>query len=132
MLRASVAVGLALLAGCAHRFGSAEVRSRELAVGTTRLRVVWSSRDDTAAARVVRALDVAARRVQRWGALSHPITVTIHPTHDALEGAAQRAGYAWLHAWARYDTVDVQSPRTWGQRVPDRRLEELLDRKSVV
>jgi hypothetical protein len=122
---------LALLASCAHRQpGTVEPRAAELAVGAARFRVVWWPGDDRAAERVRRALAVAAPRVERWGVLRHPVTVTIHPTHAALEQAVQRPGYEWLRAWARYDTIDLESPRAWSVLgtlgVSTRRLEELL------
>ena len=128
MVRAALALALALAAGCAHRqSGGVEVRTRDLAVGETRFRLRWFPVDDRAARQVERVLNRAAPRVQRWGALERQVTITIHPTHDALEEAVQRPGYGWLKAWARYETVDLQSPRTWGfLGVSDDKLEELL------
>lgn len=103
------------------------MRSRDVVVGTARFRIVYWSGDDGAALRIVRAVEIAAPRVQRWGDLSQPITITIHPTHAALEAAVNRPGYEWLRAWARYQTVDIQSPRTWGLwGVSDRKLNELV------
>jgi hypothetical protein len=116
------------LAACAHRqTGAGEIRTSELAVGEVRFRVRWLPVDDGAARQVQRILERAAPRVQRWGALQQPITITIHPSHEALEDAVQRPGYAWLKAWAKYDTIDLQSPRTWRWLgVSDEKLEELL------
>ncbi len=71
-------------------------------------------------------LDRVAPRLERWGGLAYPVTITIHPSHEALEEAAQSPGYEWLRAWARYATVELQSPRTWEGRVRDRHVEELL------
>lgn len=59
------------------------------------------------------ALQVAVPRIERWGTFVAPMTVRIHPSHEALELAVNRLDYPWLRAWARYDTIDVQSPRTW-------------------
>jgi hypothetical protein len=117
-----------LAAACAHRqSGVAEVRTRDLAVGEARFRLRWSQGDDRAARQVERALARAAPRVQRWGEIGHPITITIHPSHASLEEAVQKPGYPWLRAWARYQTIDLQSPRTWSFfGAPDRKLEELL------
>jgi hypothetical protein len=128
VLRAALALSLALAAGCAHRPpGTAEVRTQDVVVGEVRFRVRWTAEDDRAAPQVLRALAAAAPRVQRWGTLGQPVTVTIHPSHAALEEAVQRPGYGWLRAWARYQTVDLQSPRTWGLLgVRDGKLEELL------
>jgi len=128
VVRAAPVLALALAAGCAHGPpGAAAARSRDLTVGGARFSVRWSPSDDRAARQVLRVLEGAAPRVQRWGALRQPVTLTIHPSHEALEDAAQRPGYAWLRAWARYQTIDLQSPRTWGIfGVSDRKLEELL------
>jgi hypothetical protein len=119
----------ALAAGCAH--GSAPrdgaTHSQELTVGEARFRIVYSA-EDAAAARAVRdALAKAVPKVARWGALRHPVTVTVHPSHAALEDAVDRPGHGWLHAWARFGTIDIQSPRTWGFfGASRRRLEELV------
>jgi hypothetical protein len=123
-----VLLALALLAGCAHRQAGAEdVRTRDVVVDAVRFRLRWTPVDDAAAAQVQRILERAAPRVQRWGPLAEPVTLTIHPSHAALEDAVQRPGYDWLRAWARYQTIDLQSPRTWGLLgVSDRKLEELL------
>jgi hypothetical protein len=125
--RTLLALALALLFGCAPRVRSGEARSRDLTVGTARFRVVWLPGDDASATRIAHAIEVAAPRVARWGHLQYPVTVTIHPNHDALEAAVNRPGYDWLRAWARYQTIDLQSPRTWSLfGVSDRKLEELL------
>ncbi len=128
MARPALALALALVAGCAHRqTGAEEVRARDVAVGEAHFRLRWTPVDDAAAAQVQRILERAAPRVQRWGALAQAITITIHPSHAALEDAVPRPGYDWLRAWARYQTIDLQSPRTWGLLgVSDRKLEELL------
>lgn len=117
----------ALSAGCAPRAAEGGPRAQDLTAGAARFRIVYWPEDAAAAQDVRRALELAAARVERWGGLRRPVTVTIHPTHAALEAEAQRRGYEWLHAWARYDTIDLQSPRTWGWRqVRARRVEEVL------
>ncbi len=128
MVRVASILALALAAGCAHQpVGAADVRTRDLTVADARFRLRYLPVDDDAAQQVERILQRAAPRVRRWGALAHPITITIHPTHEALEEAVQRPGYGWLKAWARYETIDLQSPRSWGWwGVSDRKLEELL------
>jgi hypothetical protein len=76
---------------------------------------------------VRRAMDAAAPGLARWGGLAEPVTVRVYPSHDALERAVGREGYGWLKAWARYDEVFLQSPRTWSLLgVRQRDLEELL------
>ena len=127
MARAALVLALAL-AACAHRqSGAGEVRTREVTVGDATFRLRWLPVDDGAARQVERILERAAPRVQRWGVLQQPVTITIHPSHEALDDAVQRPGYDWLKAWAKYDTVDLQSPRTWRWLgVSDQKLEELL------
>jgi hypothetical protein len=117
-----------LLAGCAARLSAPrEARSQELTVGTARFRIVYWPEDAAAARDVRRALERAAPKVARWGGLRHPVTITIHPSHDALEGAVHRPGYDWLRAWARFQTIDVQSPRTWSFfGASERKLDELV------
>ncbi len=127
MVRSALALALALATACAHRQpGPAELRVRDVEAGGARFRLRWYPEDDAAAAQVARMLERAAPRAARWGGLPHPVTITIHPTHEALEDAAQSPRYDWLHAWARYATVELQSPRTWEGWVRDRHVEELL------
>jgi len=126
--RVALALALALFCGCAHRHpAAAELRTREVTVGDARFRVRWLPGDEGSARVVIHAIEAAAPRVRRWGALARPVTITVHPSHEALEVAAQRNGYDWLRAWARYDTVEIQSPRTWGVfRSSARKIEELV------
>ena len=124
--RLAVLLVVLLVAGCAHRRSAAEVRVQDVAVGDARFSVRWWSGDDRAARQVLRALETAAARAQRWGRLSHEVTITIHPDHAALEAAVDRAGYDWLRGWARFQTVDLQSPRSWKERAKDHRVVELL------
>jgi hypothetical protein len=118
----------ALLAGCAPRLsGPAESRAQELTVGAARFRIVYWPEDAAAARDVRRAVERAAPKLARWGGLRHPVTLTIHPSHDALEEAVHRPGYDWLRAWARFQTIDLQSPRTWSFfGASERKLEELV------
>ncbi len=120
-------LALVLLAGCAPRLSARERQTAEVKVGEARFRVAWSPGDERGARAVIRAVEAAAPRVGRWGALARPVTITVHPDHEALEAAAQRHGYEWLRAWARYDTIEIQSPRSWGLLgASARKLEELL------
>lgn len=83
--------------------------------------------DAAIATQVERVLPAALTAAARWGPLRERVTITIHPTHAALEAAARKPGFAWLRAWARLDAVDVQSPRTWSTgRLSDGELEQLL------
>jgi len=121
-------LALALAAGCAPRAaGPGSPLSTTVAVGEAPVRVVYWPEDASSARQVTRALEVALPRTARWGGLVEPVTITIHPTHAALEAAVRRPGYDWLRAWARYATIDLQSPATWSWRgASDRRLEEVL------
>ncbi|ABS25598.1 hypothetical protein [Anaeromyxobacter sp. Fw109-5] len=118
MPRAALAVAFALLAACAPRSLPGPIsggsRVLDVAAGGARFRIVHDAADARAARLVADALAEAAPRAQRFGALAVPVTIALHPSHAALERAASRPGYPWLRAWARYATVDLQSPRTWG------------------
>lgn len=116
MLRVALAAALALLAACAPRAPGVGGRARvvDVAAGGARFRIVHGPEDAGAARLVAAALADAAPRAQRFGALAVPVTITLHPSHAALERAASREGYSWLRAWARYETVELQSPRTFG------------------
>ncbi|MGA9526415.1 MAG: hypothetical protein WBV82_33505 [Myxococcaceae bacterium] len=63
--------------------------------------------------KVARAIDKASPELARWGGLREPVHVYILPSHQALEDAVQRPDYDWLRAWAKYDQIFLQSPRTW-------------------
>lgn len=69
--------------------------------------------DEASAEMVRRALASATQKIARWGELGRQVVVSVEPTHDHLERAVDRRGYAWLRAWARYDIVYVQSPKSW-------------------
>lgn len=118
---AVVAVG-----ACAHRPSGAAQR-RELLQGEVAIVVRHHPDDDEVARQVGRVLHAAVAVAQRWGTLPVPLTITIHPTHEALEVAAGRPGHAWLRAWARVDGVELQSPRTWSRgQATDEELEQIL------
>jgi hypothetical protein len=127
----AVAAVLVLLASsaCAHRAGGPDAgRSQTVTVGAAAIRLEYRPEDEASAQLVAQALEGAVPRAQRWGRLRAPITIFIHPTHEALEAAVHRDGYAWLKAWARFGTIDLQSPRTWSLLfgVDRRQVEELL------
>jgi hypothetical protein len=111
------AVAAALLACCAACASTRAARSpairRTMTVGDSTVYLDYQPVDAAAASDVAAALPAALRRVGRWGRLREPVTITLCPSHEALEAAARRPGYPWLRAWARYATIDLQSPRTW-------------------
>lgn len=114
MLRALAAALLIVVAACAHApRGDAGSRVETLIVDGAVFRIHHAPQDAAPMRQVARALPRALPRVRRWASLPEAVEIRIHPTHDALEQAVQRHGYDWLRAWARYDTIDVQSPRTW-------------------
>jgi len=126
----AVAIGAvaASLAGCAPRLGDGDgVRLETVSTGGATFRIQYWAVDGAAAGQVKAVLPRVAARATRWSRLHSPITVTIHPSHDALERAIHREGYGWLRAWARYATIDVQSPRTWAfLGAGDAEVEQLL------
>jgi hypothetical protein len=99
------------LTGCVPAGPSQRVE--RVRIGDAAIGVRYLPEDAEAARQVERVLPRAVLAAARWGELSVPVIVTIHPTHRDLEAAAQREGHAWLRAWARYASVDLQSPRTW-------------------
>ena len=114
-MRSGLPLILAMLAGCAPRLsGEAAPRRETLHVGEARVELVSWPEDARAARQVARALAVALPQTARWGGLDTPISITIHPTHAGLEVAARRPGFDWLRAWARYGSIDLQSPSSWG------------------
>ncbi|MFT3916887.1 MAG: hypothetical protein QM704_23225 [Anaeromyxobacteraceae bacterium] len=130
---ALLAAALALSACAGARVPPVEVLSfLEVQADGASFRVVYGPADVKAARQVARALGRAAPRAQRFAPLSSPVTLTVHPDHDALERAVDRPGYSWLLAWARARTVELQSPRTWGRGLwrfsgaTDAEVEELL------
>jgi hypothetical protein len=106
---------LVATSACAHAPGATPAASgaKTVRVGSAVFHLQYEREDAGAARQVERALGRAVGAAARWGTLSTPVRITIHPTHQALEAAVHRAGYAWLRGWARYASVDLQSPRTW-------------------
>lgn len=113
--------------GCVHGLAAAE-GTRSIERGADRVTVRFSDPEDAAfARRVCEAAPEALRIAERFGPLRAPVTITIHPTHAALEAAARKPGYAWLRAWARFDSIALQSVRTWSTgEITDAELRTLL------
>lgn len=107
-----------MTAACAHvRSEPADSAGRveTVSVGGARFELRYDAADEGAARQVREALLAAIPATERWGRLTSPVRVTIHPTHQELEAAARRPGYAWLRAWTRFGSIDLQSPRTWSR-----------------
>ncbi len=127
MARIALAAALAILAGCAPRLGASAPHADDLAVGAARFRIVYLPEDAPAAREVAEAVEGAVPRLARWGGIVVPVTITIHPTHDAFEQATGQDGLGPLRGWARYRAIELQSPRSWGPRDGGRaRLRELV------
>ncbi len=114
-----------LLVGCAHA-PSVAPQPVDVAPGILTVRGEVGDSED-AVHDVANAASSALPALLRWGPLTHPITVIVLPSHEALERQVHRPGYRWLRAWARYDAVYVQSPRSWGlfQGTPTQLVEML-------
>ncbi len=128
-VRAAIVVALAAaLAACAPRLGGGDgARLESVSAAGATFRIQYWRGDHAAAEQVRSVLPRAAARAARWGRLHAPVAITLHPDHDALEKAIHREGYGWLRAWARYATIDLQSPRTWSfLGAGDAEVEELL------
>ena len=109
---AAVAFGLVLSSCATH---APELRRRaEIATEVGDFIFEYSDQDAGALVKVERTVQAAGKPLSRWGAFRDPITIHILPSHQLLERAVNRPGYDWLRAWARYDEVFLQSPRTWG------------------
>lgn len=128
MKAARLAALAAAALACAPRLGGGYgPRVETLSAGGARFQLQYWPEDAAAAARVRAALPRAAAAATRWGELRERVTIIIHPTHAALEEAIRREGYPWLRAWARYATIDLQSPRSWSLFGPsDAEVQELV------
>jgi hypothetical protein len=126
-----VALVLSCSFGCALRElvvqTGADDRLETVEIDGQTFRIHYWTEDAAAAAQLSRSLVRSVPRVARWGKLSREVTITLYPSHAALEAAVHREGLEWLRAWAQYQTIDVQSPRTWGWfGASDEALDELV------
>ncbi|TSC31840.1 hypothetical protein [Corallococcus sp. Z5C101001] len=115
----------ALLSACAAQKAAAPDATLSLSGGEF---IVARAAQDPQGALMVRiAVERASPRLSRWGTFHEPVTLVLHPNHAALERAANRPGYDFLRAWARYEQVEVQSPRTWTRGgANQKQVDELL------
>lgn len=109
------AVALAAVTLCSACVGPLQLLTQSSTVdtGAGDVRVRFMQGADSERTRVAVALTDAAPLFSRWGALEHPVTLWLVPTHQALERAVHRRGYAWLRAWSQYETVYLQTPASW-------------------
>ncbi|MCB9638720.1 MAG: hypothetical protein H6727_07415 [Myxococcales bacterium] len=89
------------------------------------VKVSFYQRDASAIPDVVTGLMYALRENRRWSTLESPLHMRLFPTHRSLEEAIQLK-LSWVRAWARYDSVWLQSPRTWKRKFFQWPLTELL------
>ncbi|NPD22511.1 hypothetical protein [Corallococcus exiguus] len=116
-----------LLSACAAAPKKTDSPTATLALPSGEFLFEHSAKDTQAADMVRRAVENAAPGLARWGTFQEPVTLVIHPNHAALERAARRSGYDFLRAWARYEQVEVQSPRTWTRAgATQKQVDELL------
>lgn len=107
--------------------GEALPRTQSFRADAISVRIEYLPVDEEVVPRVEEALETAAHRVSRWATFEAPVVVRLYPTHRALEEAVGRIDYPWLRAWARYDEIFLQSPRTYGPfEGGQRNLAELL------
>lgn len=100
------------LAGCSAARQSTRYRSSvETTAGTFAFE--YTDADREVRRKLDQSVALASPRLAQWGGLREPVSIFILPTHEALEHAVDRHGYEWLRAWARYDEIFLQSPRTW-------------------
>lgn len=103
-----------LLSACATLpLGSSLAHTTPVDLGDARFVLQFQPVDAAQAAEIAALLPSVMARLHRWGSFEAPVTIFIHPSHQTLEDAVSHQGYPWLRAWARFDTIDLQSPRTW-------------------
>ncbi len=72
-------------------------------------------------------LKEANTAVERWGRLPQPVTLSIVPSHEALETAVGVRGYSWLRAWSYAKQIILQAPGSWrASGASDAELVEIL------
>ena len=106
-----------LLAGACCTPASRQMdRSLDFAFGSSapRFSLVYAPVDEDVAGAIRQAVEEAISASSRWGRLSEPVSVYVYPDHESLIEAVGSQDYPWLRAWARYDEILLQSPRTWG------------------
>ena len=97
---------------CATR-GRGETLQQDYTVGTAHFRLEARDVDRGTLRMIERGLELAGNELLRWGGLTEPVTLYVLPDQRALREAIGHPGYTWVNAWARYDTVHLQSPRSW-------------------
>ncbi len=78
-----------------------------------KVRVTYWPEDEKTVTKVIASLGQAVPATALWGEFEASIDLHILPDHESLARATKRYGYPWLRAWARYDEILLQSPRTF-------------------
>ncbi len=103
------------LAACVRRAPPPDLTEQDsLEAAQAQFRLEFSGADRESERDVKAALVAAVPVIRRWGPLEEPVTVKVFPDHAGLEDAVSLFDYPWLRAWARYKTIFLQSPRSWG------------------
>lgn len=125
--RLCAVVCAAMLLGCGAHLRQGVRYQSHLDTGAGQFVFEFTERDREARRKVETAVRHASPRLAQWGGLNEPVTVHVLPNHDALEEAVNRYGYTWLRAWARYDEVFIETPRTWSVfGAPQADIDELV------
>ena len=117
---------VALFASCAGPLASL-TQGEPLTTSGGPVELRFQPSDQPDAARVEASVKRASAKFSHWGELKTPVLIWLMPDHEALERMVRRHEYAWLRAWAQYDTIYLQTPRTWMKAgEPDGDLDQLL------
>lgn len=119
-------MALLLLVGCAARAPTRSPQSELSAAAQALIHIDDRTGNDGDVVLVARAAVDAVHVAQRWGSVLHPVTLRLHPTHDALEVAAHQKDVPWMRGWARFDEVELETPSSWGGHRAPATVRELL------
>jgi hypothetical protein len=111
--RLMLGVAAVIAASCAAQLPLLQ-RRETLSTSVGSFTVEYSDADSSALPAIAHAVEAAGTPIGRWGELQSLVRIQLLPSHELLEQAVNRPGYEWLRAWARYDEVFIQSPRSWG------------------
>ncbi|MFZ5470426.1 MAG: peptidase MA family metallohydrolase [Myxococcota bacterium] len=111
-MRHLVALATLGLGACAGPLSALQHRT-SFTTEVGRFDIDYARGGEASAASIRGAVMRAGPKLAYWGGLREPVAIRVLATHRLLEEAVNRPGYPWLRAWARYDEVFVQAPRTW-------------------
>ena len=106
---------LLLLTGCVGPRAAFRREALELPHGTF---IIEAQEVDARTMEMLeRGLKLASEELTLWGGLRVPVTLHVLPDRERLLRAVGKK-QGWITAWARFDTVHLQSPRTWSLLPP--------------